>query len=63
MDPLNEKTVVANFSDEIWVVYYNKITTAMKIPEENYLKLLFVHIIVLEVIKIVFFNDHLVMEP
>ena len=35
----------------------------MKIPEENHLKLLFVHIIVLKVIKIVFLNDYLVMEP
>jgi len=35
----------------------------MKIREENHLKLLFVHIIVVEVIKIVLLNDYLVMEP
>jgi len=35
----------------------------MKIREENHLKLLFEHIIVFELIKIVFLNDYLVMEP
>ena len=35
----------------------------MKIREENHQKLLFGHIIVLEVIKIVFLNDYLLMDP